>query len=321
MTQDARTRTRTPALHVSAGVFCVLIAALVPLLTLAQEPEDFKIAVEVDQVVLDVTVYDKQGRLIPGLERGDFRVLEDGVEQDILHLTQEDRPLTLGLAVDSSRSIASGRPGVIEGAMRLAKLSHDRDDVFLVSFNDSARLVLDRETAFTSNLTVLRNALLKMKPEGRTALYDGVILALDKLARGKWERQAAVVFSDGGDTASQATLEETLERVRRSDALVYTIGLASMSNPYRSPKILKKLARASGGEAYFPELPGELQAVCESIAREMRSQYTLTYAPANPRHEGLYREIEIELIDPAEKGWEVRAREGYYEPGPTEAAP
>lgn len=315
MTQGVRTQTRTPALRTSAGVFCVIVALLAPLLTLAQEPEEYKIAVEVNRVVLDVTVYDKQGRLIPGLTPESFLVLEDGVEQQILHLTQEDRPLTLGLVVDSSRSIGERRHEVIEGAIRLARLSHDRDDVFLVSFNDVARFGLDRKTAFTRSPTVLRDALIAMKPEGQTALYDGLIMALDELARGKWERQAAVIFSDGGDTASKATIEETLERVRRSDGLVYAIGLASLSNPYRSPKVLKRLARASGGEAYFPEGPSELQAVCEAIAKEMRSQYTLTYAPANPRQGGLYREITVKLVDPAAKGWKIRAREGYYEPG------
>jgi VWFA-related protein len=153
-----------------------------------------------------------------------------------------------------------------------------------------------------------------MKPDGQTALYDGLTVALDELNRGKWERQAAVIFSDGGDTSSKATIEETLERVRRSNGLVYAIGLASLNNPYRSPKVLKRLARASGGEAYFPEGSSELQAVCEAIATEMRSQYTLTYAPANPRQDGKYREITVKLIDPAAKGWKLRAREGYYEP-------
>ena len=312
MTQRVRTQARTPALGASAGVFCVIFFA--PWLTFAQENEDYKIAVEVNRVVLDVTVYDKQGRPVSGLTPASFRVLEDGVEQPILHLTQEDRPLTLGLVVDSSRSITERRHEVIEGAMRLAQLSHDRDDVFLVSFNDVARFGLDRNTAFTRSPTVLRDALMAMKPEGQTALYDGLILALDELDRGKWERQAAVIFSDGGDTSSEATIEATLERVRRSNALVYAIGLASLSNPYRSPKVLKRLARASGGDAYFPEGSSELQGVCEAIAKEMRSQYTLTYAPGNPREEGLYREIVVELIDPAAKGWRLRAREGYYEP-------
>jgi VWFA-related protein len=318
MAARVRTQPRTPALGSSAGVFCAFVAMLAPWLTFAQEYEDFKIAVEVNQVVLDVTVYDRQGRLVSGLTPDSFRVLEDGVEQQILHLTQEDRPLTLGLVVDSSRSIGERRAEVIEGAMRLARLSHERDDVFLVSFNDSARIGLDREAASARSLSVLRDALIAMRPEGQTALYDGLSLALDELDRGKWERQAAVVFSDGGDTSSKATIEETLERVRRSNGLVYAIGLASPTNPYRSPKVLKKLARASGGEAYFPEGSSELQSVCEAIAKEMRSQYTLTYAPANPRQQGLYREITVRLADPAAKGWKVRAREGYYEPGKTE---
>src|SRR5690606_32965208 len=129
-----------------------------------------------------------------------------------------------------------------------------------------------------------------------------------------------VIFSDGGDTSSQARIEDALERVRRSNALVYAIGVGSPENPYRSPKVLKRLARASGGDAYFPEGSSELQEVCEAIAKEMRSQYTLTYAPANTRQEGSYRQITVKLNDPAAKGWTIRAREGYYEPGGPEAS-
>ena len=323
MNPKARARIRTPALSISAGVLWPL-ALMLSLRTIPAQPlspeGDYTIAVDVSRVVLDVTVYDKKGRLIPGLNADNFRLFEDGVEQKILQLAQEDRPLTLGLVVDSSRSIGESRPQVIEGAMRLAKLSHDQDDVFLVSFNDAPRFGLERDVRFTSSLTTLREALFGMRPEGLTALYDAVSMALDELSRGKWEREAAVIFSDGGDTASNATLEQTLEAVRRSNALVYAIGLASPENPYNSPGVLKKLANASGAEAFFPKTREDLQKVCEAIAIEMRSQYTMTYAPANPRQDGLYRKIEIELVSPAAKGWKVRAREGYYEPAPKKAS-
>jgi VWFA-related protein len=323
MTDQIRGSDRTPTLTISAGVG-LLFGLVLGVTTYAAPQEssssDYKIAVDVSRVVLDVTVYDRQGRLIPGLAPKDFRVLEDGVEQKILNLTQEDRPLTLGLVVDSSRSIGESRPEVIEGAMRLSKLSHPEDDVFLVSFNDTARFGLPRDSAFTRDLPTLRNALFDMKPEGRTALYDAVVMALAELDRGGWDRKAAVIFSDGGDTASTETLEDALERVQRSNALIYAIGLGSDLNPYRSPKILKQLARASGGEAYFPEAGHELQKVCESIATEMRSQYTLTYAPSNARREGRYRDIEVRLVSPTAKHFRIRAREGYYELEATETA-
>jgi VWFA-related protein len=319
MAENARQMPQaTPALLASVGALCVLGILLTAGPTAAQTVrEDFTIAVDVSRVVLDVTVTDRKGRWIPGLTREQFRVLEDGVEQEILHITQEDRPLTLGLVIDSSRSIGERRREVIVGAMRLAVLSHEQDDLFLVSFNDKASLGHFQDGDFTRNLPTLRNALFGMKPEGLTALYDGVIMALDKLREGRWEREAAVLFSDGGDTASDATLEETLERVQRSDALLYTIGLASEINPYRSPKTLKKLAQASGGEAFFPVTDEELKRVCENIATEMRSQYTLTYAPSNPRREGIYREIKVR-VEETGKDWQVRAREGYFEPAAEE---
>ena len=319
MTENAqRIRHTTPALFRSAGAVCVLGALLTGTLAYGQSPEsspkDFTIAVDVSRVVLDVTVTDRKGRWIPGLRMEQFRVFEDGVAQQVLHVSQEDRPLTLGLVIDSSRSIGDRRREVIIGAMRLAVLSHEQDDLFLVAFNDAPRLGLTEDGVFTRHLPRLRNALFQMKPEGRTALYDAVGMTLAKLREGKWEREAAVIFSDGGDTASEATLEETLERVQRSNALVYAIGLASEINPYRSPKTLKKLAHASGGEAFFPETDLGLKQVCETIAEEMRSQYTLTYAPSNARRAGQYREIKVEVGGEGDKKWQVRAREGYFEP-------
>ena len=299
-----------------AGALNVLAAALSVAGATAQSSQqdgDFTIAVDVDRVVLDVTVTDRKGRPAAGLPPELFRVFEDGVEQQVLKVEQEDRPLTLGLVVDSSRSIGERRAEIIHGAMRLAVLSHDDDDLFLVAFNDEPRFGLPDGVDFTSNPPTLRDALFEMVPEGRTSLYDAVNVALDRLEHAKWEREAAVVFSDGGDTASAATLEDTLERVQRSNALVYTIGLASEINPYRSPKTLKRLARASGGEAFFPESDAELERVCEEIAREMRSQYTLTYAPSNARQEGRYREIEVRLAGADANRWKVRARQGYFE--------
>jgi VWFA-related protein len=309
------TQERTPALGISAGALCILGLVLAGGVAKAQQAtlnKGYTIAVDVNRVVLDVTVTDRKGRWIPGLTQDRFRLLEDGVEQKILDVTQEDRPLTLGLVVDSSRSIGERRAEVITGVMRLGVLSHEEDDLFLVSFNDAPHFGLDGPGSYTRSLPTLRNALFKMTPEGRTALYDAVILTLDQLAAGKWEREAAVIFSDGGDTASHASLEEAIERVQRSNALVYAVGLASDINPYRSPKTLKKLARASGGEAFFPTHDDELKNVCESIAKEMRSQYTLTYAPANTSREGRYREISVEIAGGGK--WEVRAREGYFEP-------
>ena len=316
MAGNARsTRERTPALFRSAGALLVCAALLAASTLRSQIPEkDFTIAVDVDRVVLDVTVTDRKGRWIPGLAAEQFRLFEDGVEQEVLDVTQEDRPLTLALVIDSSRSIGDRRSEVIVGAMRLAVLSHDQDDLFLVSFNDSPRLGLAENGTFTNSLPTLRDSLFSMKPEGRTALFDALIMALDKLREGKWEREAAVIFSDGGDTASNATLEDALDRVQRSNALVYAIGLASEINPYRSPKTLRKLAEASGGEAYFPSTDDELKRVCEAIAEEMRSQYTLTYAPSNGRQEGRYREIRVKVSNAKAEKWEVRAREGYFEP-------
>ncbi|MEZ5397405.1 MAG: VWA domain-containing protein [Bryobacterales bacterium] len=315
----ATKREKTPALDLSAGAFSVVLGLLAVAVVFGQQApsearNDFTIAVDVDRVVLDVTVTDRKGRWISGLGAGNFRILEDGKEQTILDVTQEDRPLTLGLVIDSSRSVGERRAEIIEGAMRLAALSRDDDDLFLVSFNDVPRLGLSGPESFTRHLPTLRHALFEMVPDGRTALYDAVAVALDKLAQGKWDRQAAVIFSDGGDTASLLTLDQTLDRVRRSNALVYAIGLASEINPYRSSKTLKQLAHASGGEAFFPTERKSLQRVCETIAHEIRSQYTLTYAPSNSRQEGAYRKIEIEVRGEDGKKLDARTREGYFEP-------
>ena len=152
-----------------------------------------------------------------------------------------------------------------------------------------------------------------MRPDGRTALYDAVLAGIDQLARGSRARKVLVVISDGGDNASEATLDTVLARARESNAAIYTIGVFDADDLDRNPGVLKSLARATGGERFLPRSPGELIQACERIAREIRSGYTIGYVP--PDRDGSYHRVRVDVQPPPSQKIKVRTRPGYFAAG------
>ena len=308
MTRLPHDRFAIPALFASVGIAaCLALAAAGS----ASDEKEFSIAVDVERVELNVTVLTPDGRLVPDLTADNFRVFEDGVEQQIRSFSALERPLNLALVIDNSRSMGPQRAPVIMGAMRLSALSHADDDIAVVHFNETPRVGLGGRSINAADAPKLREALFELRPDGMTALYDALSVALGELDRGPWKRQAAVVFSDGADNASQAALEDALTRLKRSNAMVYAIGLSEPQDPYASPKVLRQITRVSGGAAFFPDSTEELFAACERIAREIRAQYTVSYSPSHPSRDGGYRRIRVEVASPKHRKLEVRAREGY----------
>jgi Ca-activated chloride channel family protein len=270
------------------------------------------IQVDVARVLLNVSVKTKKGRPIPGLQAEDFLVFEDGVQQSLLSFSATDRPLTLAFVIDNSRSMRTQQAEVINGVVKLAMLRHAGDHTLAVQFSDSFTAVAPPGRPLTH--LELRDRLISLYPDGMTSLYDGVAHALSLAERGPHQRQALVVLSDGGDTASEITLESLMEKLRRSNAIVYAVGLSTPDNRYNSPGALRKIADVSGGAAFFPSSHENLMAVCERIAEEIRSQYTLSYAPTNTRREGVFRTVEVHLRPGAARKAVVQTREGYFEP-------
>jgi VWFA-related protein len=265
-------------------------------------------------VVLPVVVTDKQGRYISALERERFSVFDNGRRVPIEIFSNEDTPLTIGLIIDASGSMRAKIGEVIAASIAFARSSNPQDELFAIRFNDDVRdVVRDRPFLLASDLGALGSALAALRTDGRTALYDALVAGLDHLALGSRARKVLIVVSDGGDNASEATLDAVLARARESNAAIYTIGLFDNNDIDKNPGVLKSLARATGGERFLPRSAGELMQACERIAREIRSGYTIGYVP--PDRDGGYHRIRVDVQPlPAQKVT-VRTRPGYFAAG------
>ena len=263
-------------------------------------------------VILRDELKDTKGAPVAGLTRNAFGVLEDGSPQTIQFFSQEDTPVTVGLLIDNSGSMQPNRDRVIAAATAFAEVSNPKDELFALGFNENVRAALPTTAPFTSDPAVLRNALAPiLNTRGRTALFDSITAGLDYVGRGQYERQILVVVSDGGDNASRATVDQVLGRIEASNAVIYTVALPDPVERGANPKLLGRIAHASGGEAFVPRTEGEIGQVLRTIARDIREAYTLGYTSANSARDGSFRRIRVVLEPPDRRRLVVRTRAGY----------
>jgi Ca-activated chloride channel homolog len=274
------------------------------------KPEIIKI--NVDLVVLHVTVQDHKRFPVSDLRKEAFQVYEDGILQPIESFSHEDIPATVGLVIDNSGSMSPKRGEVVSSAMRFTRSSNRRDQFFVVNFNEKVSFGLPLNTPFTDNPALLERAMSKIAADGMTALYDAIAAALAHMKRGNQDKQALIVVSDGADNASRHSLPQIIALAKQSEAIIYAIGLYDKDDPDRNPDSLKQLAKATGGEAFFPKSVTDVLPICEIIAQDIRSQYTLSYAPTNAKYDGKYRVVEIKIRAPGRERLKARTRAGYY---------
>ncbi len=272
------------------------------------------ISVDVDLVMLRATVRGRKGESIRGLRKQDFHVFEDGKPQTITLFRHDDIPVSAGLAVDNSASMAAKRRDVTAAAVAFERSSNSRDELFVVNFNRRASLGLPPEKPFTSSPLDLEKALNGVPAYGMTALYDAIEEGLSRLKAASLDRKALIVVSDGGDNCSRHTLAQTLQDAERSNVVIYTIGIFDESDGDQNPRVLKRFARVSGGEAFFPASLSEVTPICEGIAADIRQQYTLGYTPSNRKFDGAFRRIRVTAGTPGGGRLLVRTREGYIAP-------
>jgi Ca-activated chloride channel homolog len=272
------------------------------------------IKINVELVVLHATVQNSDLNPVSGLDKENFQVYEDGVLQEIESFSHEDIPVTVGLVIDNSGSMRPKRAEVITAAMAFARASNDKDEIFVVNFNEHVSFGLPANTPFTNKPAQLEAALSKVAADGMTALYDAVAAALDHLKKGNRDKQALIVISDGADNASRHNLARIMLLARQSEAIIYTIGIYDRDDPDRNPGSLKQLAKATGGEAFLPGSVKDVVPICERIARDIRNQYTITYVPKDIKYDGKYRVIQVKAGAPGRERLMVRARAGYYAP-------
>ena len=271
----------------------------------------YRIAVDVDLVVLPATVRDRQGLSVLNLHAEDFAVHEDGVAQRIKLFLHEDIPVVAGLLVDHSASMRPKLADVTSGARAFVRSSNPDDQMFVVNFNESVSLGLPVAIGFTTSAQELERAIWRTEAGGETALYDAILVALARLQAGGRDKKVLVVISDGGDNASTHKLAEVLQMAERSSAIIYTVGLFEPGDRDANPKVLNRLAQATGGEAFFPEKLDEVVTICERIAHDIRSQYTIGYFSSSAKPEGAYRTVHVSAHSPDHGKLVVRTRPGY----------
>jgi VWFA-related protein len=296
-----------------------IVFALACVLPLAGSSDQF-ISVFADLVVLPVRV-ERDGIAVSGLNADNFQVFEDGVPQTVTVFGAQDEPVTVGLLVDNSSSMYRNRPRVIEAVSEFARLINPRDELFVVHFNERVIFGLPPELPFTSDLGTLQTAIAQMGSKGQTALHDAIFAGLAQLEKGGMQRRVLILVSDGGDNASSRTFRDVIDRVRRSDALIFSIAVIDHDSRDSNLNALKALATTTGGEVWSPRRIDDVRAAFGQIAEDIRTGYTLGYTSTNPSRDGGYRRIRVVTRDARGRKLSVRTRAGYIAPSGTGSTP
>jgi len=271
--------------------------------------------VDVDLVLVPVTITDPLNRLVTGLDKENFQLFEGSAQQEIRTFSSEDAPVSLGVIFDTSGSMSSKIDRARDAVVEFFKTANPQDEFFMISFNDEPEEVSD----FTSSVDEIQNKLIYAVPRKRTALLDAIYMGVHKMRQAKFPKKALLIISDGGDNHSRYTEGEIKAMVKEADVMVYAIGIYDryfQSEEERlGPALLSEIAELTGGRAFTIENPNDLADVATKIGVELRNQYVLGYRPNNGARDGKWRKIKVKLLPP--KGLpplRVYARTGYYAP-------
>lgn len=312
------------------AVFCAF-TALLP----GQPPPKDSTAFRADStlVLVPVSVTDPTNRYVLGLEKEDFRVFEDDVEQKVTHFSSEDAPLSIGLLVDTSGSMGAKLDTSRRAVEEFLKTLNTADEAFLVEFSDQAQLAVP----LTNDAGAIESSMSSATSGGLTALLDAVNMGLQEMKRAKNPRKALLIISDGGDNNSRFTSSQIAGLVREADVQIYAMGVFEPTLSFGlgagglgagaasggklgaaeldGPRLLSAIADQTGGRALAASNLRELPGIAERIGIELRNQYLLAYSPLSASRDGKYRKIEVKVQQPkALPPLKARWRLGYYAP-------
>jgi Ca-activated chloride channel family protein len=300
-------------LLVAACVVTWLSAAL-----LAQGSQGPAFRTTIDIVSLNVTVIDGDNRYLTNLAQSDFSVFEDGVSQDIVFFTRLPQPIAMSLLLDSSASMEDKLSTLQEAATNFVRRLRPNDLAQIIDFDSRVSI----RQAFTSTQSNLEAAIRQGASGGSTSLHNAIYISLKELGKIRAlneedvRRQALIVFSDGEDTSSLVSFEEVLDLAKRSETSIYTIALRGNDSRTRgfheAEYVMRQLAQETGGRSFFPARIEDLDGVYTQIADELASQYTLGYTSKNPRTDGAFRRVVVQV---ARDEATPRTKQGYYAPG------
>ena len=269
-------------------------------------------------VLIPVSVTDASNRFVLGLQKQDFHILEDGVEQTVINLSGEDTPLSVGLVFDRSGSMSYKLQTSRDALAQFLKTMNAQDEAFLIDFSDQAELA----AGFTNRPEDIESKLETVQPGGLTALLDAVNMALHEMKNAKNPRKAILIISDGGDNNSRYTSGEIQSLVREADVQIYAMGVFEPSifigmtpEEISGPRLLAEIAEQTGGRAFSAEISSDLPSVAARIGIELRNQYVLAYSPKNRDKDGKYRHVEVKVSPPhGLSALKAHWRLGYYAP-------
>ena len=271
--------------------------------------------VDVDLVLVPVTVTDPMNRLVTGLEKENFALYEGPKSEEIRHFSSEDAPISLGVIFDMSGSMSDKIAKARDAAVEFFKTANPQDEFFMISFSDKPEVISD----FTKNIDQIQGRLVYTVAKGRTALLDAIYLGLDKMREAKNPKKALLIISDGGDNHSRYTEGEIKNLVKEADVQIYAIGIfdykGSTPEEQNGPELLDEITQVTGGRTYVINNPNELEDTATKISMELRNQYVLGYRPSNRAHDGKWHKIKVKLLPP--KGLpplHVYNKTGYYAP-------
>jgi Ca-activated chloride channel family protein len=280
---------------------------------LAQERPTFR--AQSDLVVVSAMVEDGRGAAVPGLEQSNFIVYEDNYPQEISFFSAADAPASIGLLIDNSTSMSSKRERVVAAAVQFAELSNPQDEIFVLAFNEDVREAWAPRIIQESDASILRATLLnRISARGKTALFDAVTGALDRLKTATHTRQVLVIVSDGSDNASRTNLDDTMARIQSSHAMIYSVILHDPVDRDGNPKLLRRMSGETGGEAFMPRDIDDVPEALEHIARDIRATYTIGYVPRNQTQDGKLRKLRVVASHPDGRKLKVQTRGGYIAP-------
>jgi Ca-activated chloride channel homolog len=276
------------------------------------------VRMDVELSLVNITVTDPYDRIVTGLEADSFRVFEDNVEQEVVTFSSEDVPISVGVILDLSGSMASKIGEAKEAALQFFKSANPEDEFLLVTVSEHAQL----SSGFTTSIEALGNSLLSRSAKGRTALLDAVYLGVSEMRNAHNAKRALLIISDGGDNNSRYNERDIRRLVREANTQLDTIGIFDPVG-YRSrtpeelngPSLLSELTELSGGRAFDVKNTSELADIATKVGMELRNQYILGYQPSNKAHDARWRKIKVKLRTP--RGLPpltVHAKPGYYAP-------
>jgi Ca-activated chloride channel family protein len=274
-----------------------------------------RIRVDVNLVLIPLTVTDPLNRLVTGLEKNEFFLYENNSAQEIKSFSAEDAPVSIGIIMDLSGSMTNKVVRARESIIEFLRTSNPQDEFFIIGFNDRPELIED----FTSSVDDIEARLQTVRAGRRTALLDAIYYGVNKMKQARYQRKAILIVSDGGDNRSRYTENEVRSLVRESDTELFSIGIfdayASTTEERNGPLLLHDLSEETGGQLFRVDDISDMTDIATKISAELRNQYVLGYKPSDAKRDGKWRKVKVKLVPPPGlPPLTVHARSGYYAP-------